>query len=1001
MMRHALPRAFLLLASLAPCCACVALDSAGGSSPVFVAALKFTVQPSSTPVSAAIAPAVAVQALDSIGHGVAAVAVNLSVGTNAADNGGSAVLGGTLTHVTDATGTASFSDLTLDWLGTGYTLVAAASGASRMISATSTPFDETRVGEACLGPAPACSSGCADSEGDGLNDAWEIAGGVDLNGDGKIDAQHDLLLPGADPHKPDIYVKYDWMDYGLSDAGCTADSQCPALGGAHLGERCIGPPAQSEANSCASGCTADADCTDGVHNACTTIADCAPGSYCDSTGTHQCQRGAWHAGERCVQNLCEHTHDPLVLDGDAFQPVVERFAAHGINLHILRGNAQPHSHVISYRKLSQFDANCEGASVAAGTAGLGKYAESLYDIKPRSSPDRLNIAYHYAFFGHYVGCDTADHCTPPSSGGTSDCPYSTNPDGTAKNTPAQGQSGLAEIYGNDLVVSLGGLINDQAFSPHYVEQATFMHELGHNLGLRHDGHMDTPCRSDSECRSGDTCVDLGDGEGLVCHQITGGMTGKEQPNYKPNYLSIMNYRYETNGIPIAAAAGSSTRTQCMDDVGCGGDGGMCEAGYCVRLDYSRQTLPTGGNTPGALVENNLNEPEGLGSGTPDLLTYKAVDNGFCKSSWTLAPSTGPVDWNGNGDPTETGVQADVDALSGTGCGNANPQDTLTGYTDWPDLSGIPFDYAFQCRSTGGPMGDGVAVAPLPAQPELSGTVHIRRKSMNRRLPAVATALLAFAAAFPSPAQEKPGAAGGAARPAAAAAKSDDPISREQADAILGELRAIHLLLERQELRPAAAQQPRLPAPSERVTLSMADAGRWYSQGKEDAPVTIVEFTDYQCPYCRRFDQNTFADLKKNYIETGKVRFLARDLPLEFHANAQRAAEAARCAGDQGKYWEMRQELFAVGGELSREAMVRDAQSLALNEPAFTSCLDSEKHKAEILADLAESTRLRISGTPTFVVGRSGKDALEGVRINGAQPLGVFDAAIRQVMGSAE
>ncbi|HUK52384.1 MAG TPA: thioredoxin domain-containing protein [Candidatus Binatia bacterium] len=270
--------------------------------------------------------------------------------------------------------------------------------------------------------------------------------------------------------------------------------------------------------------------------------------------------------------------------------------------------------------------------------------------------------------------------------------------------------------------------------------------------------------------------------------------------------------------------------------------------------------------------------------------------------------------------------------------------------------------------------------------------------MKRATAILSLAILIFCAASFARAQNKPGAAGGAARPEeAATAKSGEAISRDQADAILGELRAIHLLLERQELRAAAAQQPRAPAPPERVSLSLADAKQWYSQGKEDAPVTIIEFTDYQCPYCRRFDQSTFADLKKNYIETGKVRFLARDLPLDFHTNAQRAAEAARCAGDQGKFWEMRGVLFTAGGELTREAILKDAQSLALNEETFTSCLDLEKHKAEIQADLADSARLRITGTPTFVIGRSGKDVLEGVKVNGALPLAAFDAAIRQAL----
>ena len=636
----------------------------------------FTTQPGATPVSKAISPGVKVQIRNN-GWPLEPAPVSIDIGPNPPNP---AELSGDRTRTTGEDGTVTFADLKLDYFGNGYTLVASVAGPGGGGStAISGPFNETRVGDPCLGPNPACSSGCADSDGDGLNDAWEKAGGIDMNGDGRIDEKYDLMLPGAHPGKPDLYVWYDYMDYGLPENACTQDSQCPLLGGGHVGEACIGP-----GSTCAMACTADSQCTSRVPSAA-------------------------HVGERCIANMCQHTHDPLVLEPNTFQPVVDRFAAHGINLHILRGHAQPHSHVISYRKLQELDNLCEGASLASGTAGPGKYAESLYDLKPNSSPDRFNIAYHYAFFGHYSGCDTAEHCNPPGLGGTGDCPYTLNPDGTAKNIPQQGASGLAEIAGNDFVVSLGGVLNDAAFLPHYVQPATFMHELGHNLGMHHDGHRDYQCKDQADCRPGDTCVDLVDGQGLVCHETTGGFLGIEQPNYKPNYLSVMNYRYEVNGIPVAGSVGSSTLLTCTVDSQCGGDGGMCLGGYCFRLDYSRQTLPTGGNTPGALVENNLNEPAGLGSGTADLFLYK---NGACTSPWITAPTTGPVDWNGDGIFTAISATADVDANVGAGVCNPSPSDKLNGFTDWPDLSGIPFQYNFQCRSTGGPKGDGVSPAQL-------------------------------------------------------------------------------------------------------------------------------------------------------------------------------------------------------------------------------------------------------------------------------------------------
>ncbi len=228
-----------------------------------------------------------------------------------------------------------------------------------------------------------------------------------------------------------------------------------------------------------------------------------------------------------------------------------------------------------------------------------------------------------------------------------------------------------------------------------------------------------------------------------------------------------------------------------------------------------------------------------------------------------------------------------------------------------------------------------------------------------------------------------------------------PISREQADAILNELRQIHLLLDRQNQRLALIQPSRPASGPEKIIVNLAEAKQWHSQGKEEAPVTIIEFTDYQCPYCRRFDQSTFADIKRNYIDTGKVRFLTRDLPLEFHPNSLRAAEAARCAGDQGKFWEMREALFANSTDLSRDAIAKYAQTLSVDPSSFASCLDTEKHKAEVQADLAEAVRLRVTGTPTFLVGRTANGVLEGVRISGALPFPAFDAAIKQMLGGGQ
>jgi protein-disulfide isomerase len=220
------------------------------------------------------------------------------------------------------------------------------------------------------------------------------------------------------------------------------------------------------------------------------------------------------------------------------------------------------------------------------------------------------------------------------------------------------------------------------------------------------------------------------------------------------------------------------------------------------------------------------------------------------------------------------------------------------------------------------------------------------------------------------------------------------MTKDQADAILNELRQIRQLLEKQQSAgteaKAQAQQP-----PQKVNMSIGNG--WYSLGRDDAPLTVVEFTDYQCPFCGRFHTDTFADLRKNYIDTGKIRFVSRDLPLGFHENALRAAEAARCAGDQGKFWEMRNALISNSIDLSQGAILKYAQALPVDMGRFRPCLEGENHKAEVQKDVADATALQISGTPTFILGKTSKGNLAGTVIVGAQPYSAFDTAIQQML----
>lgn len=223
------------------------------------------------------------------------------------------------------------------------------------------------------------------------------------------------------------------------------------------------------------------------------------------------------------------------------------------------------------------------------------------------------------------------------------------------------------------------------------------------------------------------------------------------------------------------------------------------------------------------------------------------------------------------------------------------------------------------------------------------------------------------------------------------------MTKEQADEILNELKAIHQLLQSQQSTRAANAAPAAPTP-DKVKMSVGQG--WYAMGRDDAPVTMVEFTDYQCPFCRKFESDSFAQLKKDYIDTGKVRFISRDLPLDFHPNAPAAAMAARCAGDQHKFWEMRDAMMLdTAADLSPDSILKYGQKTNLDMTAFRGCLSDKKYTSAIQKDTADAGALGISGTPSFVIGKTAKDEIAGVRIVGAVPYTVFDSTIKDLLSA--
>jgi protein-disulfide isomerase len=166
-------------------------------------------------------------------------------------------------------------------------------------------------------------------------------------------------------------------------------------------------------------------------------------------------------------------------------------------------------------------------------------------------------------------------------------------------------------------------------------------------------------------------------------------------------------------------------------------------------------------------------------------------------------------------------------------------------------------------------------------------------------------------------------------------------------------------------------------------------------GSPESTVAIIEFSDYQCPYCKRFRRQTFPRIKKNYIDTGKVRYVFRDFPLgQIHSEASSAAVAANCGGSQGKFWEMHGALFNSQGRLGPELYKAKATELGLNLEDFENCLTDPTQVEKVNADLAYGQSLGIRGTPHFLLGRIEGDRIVDVtRIAGARPFPAFQAAI--------
>lgn len=183
---------------------------------------------------------------------------------------------------------------------------------------------------------------------------------------------------------------------------------------------------------------------------------------------------------------------------------------------------------------------------------------------------------------------------------------------------------------------------------------------------------------------------------------------------------------------------------------------------------------------------------------------------------------------------------------------------------------------------------------------------------------------------------------------------------------------------------AVAQEEGSPQPEVKMEVGVDDDP---ALGPEDAPVVIVVFSDYECPYCTKAEE-TIKKVLEAYPD--KVRFVLRDFPLPNHKNAQKAAEASECADEQGKFWAYHDKLFANQQALSLQDLKRYAQELGLESAVFNQCLDSGRYLQEVEKDLKDGQSYGVASTPTFFI--------NGQKLVGAQPLEAFKEIIDQKLG---
>ena len=176
------------------------------------------------------------------------------------------------------------------------------------------------------------------------------------------------------------------------------------------------------------------------------------------------------------------------------------------------------------------------------------------------------------------------------------------------------------------------------------------------------------------------------------------------------------------------------------------------------------------------------------------------------------------------------------------------------------------------------------------------------------------------------------------------------------------------------------------------------------RGDSSARIAMIEYADFECPFCGQYMRQAYPKIAQDYIRTGKIKYIYRDLPLSMHAHAMLAAQAARCAGDQGKFWEMHDSLFANQTALTEIDMSNRAKSLGMDSDQLVQCISSQKYADEVSKSAAEAQKMGIDGTPTFFLGviqENGDVVKVQKTITGAYPYTIFQTDLDELLASTK